>query len=81
VAPLKVGDIDSQRMLIRVEQGKGRKHRSSPDRTRKSRRAATAPPDQLQQNSQIPITSRLCPRGFVLGRFPYADPSSYMLDL
>ena len=27
VVPLKVGDIDSDRMLIRVEQGKGRKDR------------------------------------------------------
>ena len=27
VVPLKVGDIDSKRMVIRVEQGKGRKDR------------------------------------------------------
>ena len=27
VTPLKVGDIDSDRMLIRIEQGKGRKDR------------------------------------------------------
>jgi len=26
-APLKVGNIDSERMLLRVEQGKGRKDR------------------------------------------------------
>ena len=29
VAALKVGDIDSTRMLIRVEQGKGRKDRNA----------------------------------------------------
>jgi integrase/recombinase XerD len=29
VATLKVGDIDSKRMLIRVEQGKGRKDRNA----------------------------------------------------
>ena len=29
VAALKVGDIDSKRMLIRVEQGKGRKYRNA----------------------------------------------------
>ncbi len=29
VAALKVGDIDSKRMLIRVEQGKGRKDRNA----------------------------------------------------
>jgi site-specific recombinase XerD len=31
VAHLKVDDIDSKRMLIRVEQGKGRKNRSVAD--------------------------------------------------
>jgi hypothetical protein len=29
VAALKVGDIDSERMLLRVEQGKGRKDRNA----------------------------------------------------
>src|SRR5262249_57878768 len=35
----------------------------------KSRRAITAPPEQLHQNSQIPITSHLCPAGSCLGGF------------
>jgi site-specific recombinase XerD len=42
VVSLKVSDIDSKRMIIRVEQGKGRKDRCAPSaRTaRKGRRAA-----------------------------------------
>ena len=36
VIALKVGDVDSRRMTLRVEQGKGRKDRRLPSRGRGS---------------------------------------------